>query len=276
MNAADDPAVHGDWLRRNRENWDDRVRIHAASDFYDLPGFRAGACTLRPFEISEVGDVTGRRLLHLQCHMGQDTLSWARRGAHVTGLDFSAEAIRTAQDLARDTGLTDRARFVVSDVHAAREALGGERFDIVYTGLGALVWLPDLGEWAEVVTGLLEERGTLYLAEFHPLTELLAEDAKTIENDYFRYRGEARDLPYTYTDGPPLQKTVTVEWQHPLGDVVTALARAGLRIEFLHEHDTLVFRRFPAMETCAGGGFRLPQEHPSLPLMYSIRATKAS
>lgn len=274
MNDADDPAVPEDWLRFNQENWDDRVRIHAASDFYDLPGFRAGACTLRPFEVSEVGDVTGRRLVHLQCHMGQDTLSWARRGAYVTGLDFSAEAMRTAQGLARDTGMADRARFVVSDVHEARKALGDERFDIVYTGLGALVWLPDLRRWAEVVASLLEERGTLYLSEFHPLTELLAQDARTVESGYFQYRGEARDLPYTYTDGPPLEKTIAVEWRHPLGEVVTALAQAGLRIEFLHEHDTLIFRRFPVMEACASGGFRLPAGHPSLPLMYSIRATK--
>ena len=262
------------WLQRNRENWDDRVRVHAASDFYDLPGFRAGASTLRAFELEEVGDVHGKRLLHLQCHMGQDTLSWARRGADVTGLDFSAEAVRTAQALAGDVGLTDRARFVVSDVYEAPAALGGERFDIVYTGLGALVWLPDLPRWARTVSSLLGDGGMLYLAEFHPLTEMLGDDGRKVERDYFDVRAETFDLPHTYTDGPPLAKTVTVQWHHPLGEVVTALARAGLRIESLHEHAATLFQRYPVLERHETGEYHFPPGHPRVPLMYSIRAVK--
>ena len=263
------------WLRRNRESWDDRVRVHAVSDFYDLSGFRAGASTLRAFELDEVGDVSGRRLLHLQCHMGQDTLSWARRGADVTGLDFSEAAVRTARGLAEDTGLTDRARFVVSDVYEAPAALDGERFDIVYTGIGALVWLPDLRRWADTVCSLLNDGGMLYLAEFHPLTELLGEDGRSVERDYFHVQGEAYDFSHTYTDGPPLTKTATVQWHHPLGDVVTALAQAGFRIEFLHEHATTLFQRYPMLERTETGEYRFPAGHPRVPLMYSIRAAKA-
>lgn len=268
-----------DWLRHNRANWDDRVRVHARSDFYDLPGFRGGACTLRGFELDELGDVSGKRLVHLQCHMGQDTLSWARRGAaHVTGLDFSEAAIRTARGLAEDIGLGgDRARFVAADVYDAAQALGGERFDIVYTGLGALCWLPDIPRWADVVAGLLNDGGVLYLAEFHPFTEVLGDDGKSVEVDYFDDQGTTWDEPDTYTDGPPLAHTVSVQWQHPLGDVVTALARAGLRIEFLHEHATTLFQRYPVLERTGPAEqpvFRFPEGHPRLPLMYSVRATK--
>lgn len=262
------------WIRDNRRNWDNRVAVHAASDYYDLSGFRAGGCTLRQFELDEVGDVSGKRLLHLQCHMGQDTLSWARRGADVTGLDFSEPAIRTARELADDIGAADRARFVVSDVYDAPRALDGQRFDIVYTGIGALVWLPDIPRWAEVVASLLDDAGTLYLAEFHPLSELLGEDGRSVEHDYFHTDAETFDIPYTYTDGPPLTETVTVQWQHPLGEVVTALARAGLRIEFLHERDHLLFRRYPVMEPCGSDGYRFPAGHPRMPLMYSLRASK--
>ncbi|MFT7837660.1 class I SAM-dependent methyltransferase [Saccharothrix sp. BKS2] len=263
-----------DWLDVNRANWDDRTRVHAGSEFYDLAGFRDGACTLRAFETEEVGDVTGRRLAHLQCHMGQDTLSWARRGARVTGLDFSAEAIGTARALAADTGLSDRARFVVSDVHAAPEALGGERFDVVYTGIGALVWLPDLARWARVVADLLVDGGFLYLAEFHPLAELLGDDGRTLRDDYFRAGGETYDQPHTYTDGPGLTRTRSVQWQHPLGEVVTALAGAGLRLDFLREREHTLFRRYPVLEPTGTGGYRFPPGHPRLPLMYSLRATK--
>ncbi len=267
-------AHMADWLQVNQENWDDRVRVHVESDFYDLPGFRAGKCTLRGFELDEVGDVAGKRLLHLQCHMGQDTLSWARRGAHVTGLDFSEAAVGTARELTKDIGFADKAKFVAADVYDAPSALGGERFDIVYTGFGALVWLPDLTRWADIVAGLLDDGGMLYLAEFHPITELLGDDGIKVEHDYFHVHAETHDLPYTYTDGPPLTKTRTVRWQHPLGDVVTALARAGFRIEFLHEHATLLFQRFPAMERTETGEYGFPDGHPRLPLMYSMRATK--
>jgi SAM-dependent methyltransferase len=259
----------------NRENWDGRVGVHAASAYYDLAGFRAGADTLRDFEIAEMGDVAGKRLLHTQCHMGQDTLSWARRGAVVTGLDFSEPAIRVARDLARQTGLADRARFVVSDVYDAADALKGERFDVVYTGIGAIVWLPDLARWAAVLAELLADGGALYLVDFHPITDALGEDGRSVEYDYFDTAGEAYDQPYTYTDGPALTTTVSVQWRHPLGEVVTALAGAGLRIEFLHEHDRTFFQRFTVLERTGPTEHRFPVGQPRVPLMFSVRAVKA-
>lgn len=263
-----------DWLERNRANWDERVSVHAGSDFYDLPAFRVGADTLRPFEVDEVGDVTDLRLLHLQCHMGQDTLSWARRGAQVTGLDFSLPAITTARSLAREVGLADRSRFVVGDVYSAAEALQGHRYDLVYTGLGALVWLPDLTRWATMVAALLVDGGRLYLTEFHPLTDALAEDGRTIEHDYFDPHPHLYDTPFTYTDGPALTRTTSVQWQHPLGEVITAVAEAGLRIEFCRERATTLFRRYPGLERGDAGEYRFPAPAAQIPLTYSLRALK--
>jgi SAM-dependent methyltransferase len=202
--VADGDAV--DWRALNRASWDDRVPVHQASDFYDLDGFRAGASSLRPFEVAEAGDVTGRRLVHLQCHVGLDTLSWARNGALVTGLDFSEPAIEAARSLAASLAID--ASFVAADVYDAVTALGGRRFDMVYTGTGALVWLPDLPRWASVVAALLEPGGFLYLVEAHPFAQIL-DDAggATIVADYFHDQPRVQDYPCTYTDGPPLTHT---------------------------------------------------------------------
>ena len=269
-----DVAEHTpEWLRVNRQNWDERVGIHADSEFYDLPAFRAGASTLRAFEREEVGDVSGRRLLHLQCHMGQDTLSWARLGAETSGLDFSEPAIRIARTLAEETGLAARARFVVSDVYSAPQALEGQRFDIVYTGLGALVWLPDLDRWAQTVASLLNPGGFLYLLELHPVTDMLGDDGRAVEQDYFDTRGQDVDYAHTYTGGTTMTHTRQVQWRHPLGEVLTALATAGLRLDFLHERDVTVFRRFTELQR-VDGGYRFPAGRPRVPLTYSLRATR--
>ncbi|MFF7454410.1 class I SAM-dependent methyltransferase [Kitasatospora sp. NPDC008115] len=262
-----------DWLAANRANWDGRVPVHVASDFYDVAGFVEGKESLRSFELAEVGEVRGKSLLHLQCHFGQDTLSWARRGATVTGLDFSRPAVEAATDLAERIGM-DSARFVVSDVYDAVAALDGRSFDIVYTGLGALCWLPDIDRWARTVETLLAPGGFLYLAEFHPFGDTLAEDGRTVEYDYFQAEGTVWNEAGTYTDGEMAATTParTVEWQHGIGEVVSALVAAGLRIEFLHEHDFTVFARFPVLEQ--DRGYRFPAGQPRVPLMYSLRAGK--
>ncbi|MDQ3636616.1 MAG: class I SAM-dependent methyltransferase, partial [Actinomycetota bacterium] len=177
----------GDWQNRwretNKASWDERVPIHVGGEFYGVEGFRAGEEHLRPFELEEMGDVSGKELLHLQCHFGKDTLSWARHGARVTGLDFSAPAVEAAGKLAAEIGI--EAEFVRSDVYEANEALGGRTFDVVYTGLGALNWLPDITRWAGVVAGLVRPGGFLYLAEFHPFANVFGDDDLTVEHDYF-------------------------------------------------------------------------------------------
>lgn len=263
-----DDAV--DWRGLNRANWDARVPVHL--EFYDIDGFRAGADPLRPFEVAEAGDVTGKRLVHLQCHIGLDTLSWARRGALVTGLDFSPPALEAARSLAADLGIG--ASFVTADVYDAEAALNGQRFDVVYTGTGALVWLPDIPRWAKVVAGLLEPGGFLYLVEGHPFAQILdCEQGQTVAQDYFDERAQVEDYPYSYTGGPALEHTRNVQFQHPIGTIVTALAEAGLRIDFLREHDFDAFQRWESLER-EGGEYRLPAGRPRVPLMFSLRATR--
>ena len=155
-------AVRDEWSALNRACWDERVLIHVRSAFYDVDGFLAGATTLRPFELEEVGSVEGLDLVHLQCHFGLDTLSWAREGARVTGLDFSAPAVEAARELTARAGL--RAEWIAADLYDAPAALDGRTYDVAYTGLGALNWLPDLPGWAAVVAGLVRPGGILYLA----------------------------------------------------------------------------------------------------------------
>jgi SAM-dependent methyltransferase len=263
-----------DWRGLNRANWDDRVPVHLASSFYDLAAFRAGADTLRPFEPAEAGDVTGKRLVHLQCHIGLDTLSWARRGALVSGLDFSAPAISAASALASDLGI--EATFVVADVYDAVATLGRGRFDVVYTGIGALVWLPDIPRWARVVAELLAPGGFLYLVEGHPFAQIL-DDATglVVSRDYFDSGPWMEDYAHTYTDGPALEHVRSVEFQHGIGEVITALIEAGLRIEFLHEFEFDAFGRYESLRRADDGTYRFPPERPRVPLIFSVRASLA-
>ncbi|WP_342669061.1 class I SAM-dependent methyltransferase [Actinomadura oligospora] len=261
-----------EYLDVNRELWDERVPIHVRSDFYDVAGFRAGEDALRDFETAEVGDVSRRTLAHLQCHFGLDTLSWARRGATVTGLDFSEPAIEAARGIAAETGLD--ARFVVSDVYAARQALGAT-YDIVYTGLGALCWLPDLRRWAETVAALLNPGGFLYLSEFHPFADTLDDETgTTVTYDYFDRAPQEWNESGTYTDrDAKTSKNRSISFQHGIGDVVSAVIAAGLRLEFLHEHDHTLFARHANLEK-NGQRYRLPEGSPRVPMMYSLRATR--
>ena len=264
----------GEWREANRASWDERVPIHASGEFYDVAGFRSGQERLRPFEISEVGDVTGKELVHLQCHFGIDTLSWARRGARVVGLDFSAPAISEARRLAAELGLN--AVFVRSDVYDAPGSLGGRDFDVVYTGLGAINWLPDIRRWARVVAALVRPGGFLYLSEFHPFTFVFGDDDLSVTHDYFQSEEpQVWDEPGTYADlGAETVHNITYEWNHALGDVVSAVIEAGLDLEFLHEHDYTLFPRWPFLEKSGFDTYRLPEGTPRLPLMYSLRARK--
>ncbi|MDV5146681.1 class I SAM-dependent methyltransferase [Streptomyces sp. SBC-4] len=267
-----------DWREANRARWDERVPIHASSSYYDLDSFRAGKDALRDFELAEVGDVTGRSLLHLQCHIGLDTLSWARHGAaHVVGLDFSEPAVETARSLAADLGFSqDRAAFVAADVYDAAEAVPDSAYDIVYTGTGALNWLPDIERWAETAASLVAPGGFLYVAEFHPLTDSLDDETGSrIVNDYFVREPWVDTAPGTYADlDADTVHNRSVEWVHPLGDVVTAIARAGLRIESLREHDASLYPRYGALQRHEDGFYRFPADRPRIPLMYSIKATR--
>jgi len=248
------------------------VGVHVASDFYSVDRFVEGEDHLHAFESAELGDVSGKRLVHLQCHFGMDTLSLARRGADVTGLDFSAPAIAEATALA--ARIAQPARFVEANVYDAVEALG-DTYDIVYTGKGALNWIPDLRRWAQVAAALLEEGGRLYVSEYHPLVLMLADDGLEFEWPYFNTGPEVWDEPGDYADPEAvLAHSRTVEWPHPISEVICSIIDAGLRVEFFHEFAESSFARFSFMEQIGPRLYRMPAGMPELPLMYSIRALK--
>jgi SAM-dependent methyltransferase len=268
-------AEDTDWLATNRALWDERVSIHVASEFYDVEGFMAGGSSLRPFELDELGDVDGQTLVHPQCHFGLDTLSWARRGARVTGLDFSPPALAAARAIAERAGID--AEFVEANVYDAVQALHGRRFDVVYTGLGAIIWLPDIERWAQTMVELMAPGGRFYLAEFHPFTDVFGDDDLTVSEPYFDDRPRLYDEPGTYADlTAPTVHTRSVEWHHGIGNVVSALAAAGLRIESLHEHEYTLSPRWPFLREDEDHRFHMPPDLPSLPLMYSLRASLGS
>ena len=263
-----------EYLDNNRSLWDGWTRLHAPSKFYDIEGFKAGRSSLKPLEIEEVGDVAGKSLLHLQCHFGQDTLSWARRGARVTGADFSGEAVRLARSLAAELNIP--ADFVCSNVYDLPAALDG-RFDIVYTSYGVLSWLPDLDAWAEVIAHFLKPGGFFYIVEQHPFHSMLADDGRTFEYPYFRTPVPLKlhsTGSYAEPDAPGFSHT-EYNWTHSLSDIVNAVVRAGLRLDFLHEFDYLWHAdAFSELEEFEPGKGRLKNWPVNLPLMFSLRASR--
>lgn len=272
--APADPPGDDEKIAVNRANWDERARVHLASDFYDIPSFVAGDLALRDFEIAELGPVEGKDLVHLQCHFGLDTLSWARLGARVTGLDFSPTAVEGARRLADEVGL--EAEFVCADVYGAVEALGGRQFDVVYTGLGALCWLPDLDRWSRVLDALLRPGGIAYVPEFHPVSDMLGDQELRVEHDYFGPReGLLFDEPHTYGGGDTeLEASLIWDWIHPVSEVVTVLLDRGLVLESFHEFPFTLFERWPFLVRPGDGTYRLPKGVPTLPLVYSLRLRK--
>lgn len=267
-----------DPIEQNRARWDEVVDIHVASDFYRVAEFKAGGTSLDPLILDELGDVSGLSLLHLQCHFGLDTLSLARLGAHVTGLDFSPKAIATARSLASETG-TD-ARFVEGRVEDAA-TLAGTGFDLVFTSWGVLVWLPDIALWARTVAQCLKPGGRFYIAEGHPILWVFEDrkdnylDNLNVVRSYFLDGPQTWENPFDYAEPDvSLKHHRSNEWQHGIGAVITALAVAGLRIDFLHEHDRLVWPGIPGMEKDEGHYFTAPEGAPRLPFAYSISARK--
>lgn len=267
-----------EYRRSNLALWNNWTALHAGarSAYYDLVGFKAGASTLQPLELAELGDVAGKSLLHLQCHFGLDTLSWARRGARVTGVDFSDRAIALARSLAEELGLA--ARFVHADVYDLPAALHGE-FDIVFTSHGVLYWLSDLRRWAAVVAHFLKPGGLFYLVEHHPFAAMLDGADRTalrVTAPYFRGPEPERVESYgSYAVSSDEFQGLEYGWHHTLGEVVSAVAAAGLRLEYLHEFPYSDFRSLPIMERGEDGWWRLPGENSAtIPLLFSLRATK--
>jgi SAM-dependent methyltransferase len=266
-------------LTLNERNWDARTPVHVESDFYAI-GRRDPREWILPFEWTDLGSLTGKDVAHLQCHLGVETMGLATAGARLVGLDFSARAVEQAGAAAARENFD--ISYVRADVYDSVEVLGRQRFDVVYTGKGSLCYLPDLTRWAEVVAGLLKPRGFLYLVEFHPLLNAFGLMPRsgdpvdlTVRHDYLEGRGPVeRDSTHTYTDGPALAgDTLHYEWPHSLGEVVTALAGAGLRIDLLREPDLLPFPRWPWMVRTDYGWWQGNGVEPRVPTIYAIKAT---
>ncbi|MGD1996736.1 MAG: class I SAM-dependent methyltransferase [Anaerolineae bacterium] len=266
-----------EYLKANRAHWDELVAIHANSTFYDLEGFKAGKLSLKSLELEELGDVAGKSLLHLQCHFGMDTLSWARLGAEVTGVDFSDQAISLARSLSEELGI--EASFVYSDIYELPDVLSG-LFDIVYTSYGVLAWLPDLGRWAEVIAHFLKPGGTFYIAEIHPFASVFCDEEDvtdlSVSYPYFASAEPVRfEVEGSYADpAAKVAQSVTYEWFHPLAEVINSLTSVGLRIEFLHEFPYSSYQMFPFLERDDDGWWRLDPQYGSIPLTFSLKALK--
>ena len=262
------------YLKNNQALWNERTSIHAQSEFYDVEGFKNGRCSLKSIELEEIGDVSGKSLLHLQCHFGMDTLSWARRGAKTTGVDFSDESIKLACSLSKETGIN--ANFIQSDIYALPDALR-KKFDIVFTSYGVLAWLPDLRKWAEIIAHFLKRGGFFYIVEFHPV-QYIFDDSRNSTRLKIAYSYFQLDEPLKfekgldYADPDARLKNISYEWQYPMGNVITSLANAGLRVEFLHEYPFIEYQALPFMKKQSDGRWNI--EGDPIPLMFSLKATK--
>jgi SAM-dependent methyltransferase len=259
----------------NRARWNELTAIHARSAFYDLQGFKAGKCGLRPIEVNELSEVRDKSLLHLQCHFGIDTLSWARRGARVTGVDFSEEAIALAHCLSEQVNVPGE--FICSDLHSLPDILS-RQFDIVFTSYGAICWLRDLKRWAEIIAHYLKRDGTFYMVELHPAAFMLDDAAEATDlrvgYPYFHTVEPIRsESTNTYADREAVvHNTVSYTWNHGMGEIVNALVGAGLRIEFLNEFPYCVCRLLPSMIQGPDGWWRLPGNDQRVPFLFSLKA----
>jgi SAM-dependent methyltransferase len=258
----------------NRTSWNTRTPVHVRSRFYDVDAFLAGKDSLTSIDHDEVGDVRGKSLLHLQCHFGLDTMSWARRGARAVGLDLSEAAIAEAERLAARAGID--ARFVCANVYDAEAATGGEPFDVVYTSYGVLGWLPELGPWARAVAACTKPGGVLHLIEFHPVRYML-DDAEELHLVYpYDSAGRAAEETQegTYAERGADIRVTDCYWCHGIGTVLGALLDAGLVIERFAEFDWSPYDVFAHPVEFAPGRFRIAHLGDRLPYVFSVRARK--
>ncbi|MDP9238190.1 MAG: methyltransferase domain-containing protein [Chloroflexota bacterium] len=266
------------YVEANRQHWDEIVDVHAGSELYDVARFKAGERRLKPVELGELGDVRGKSLLHLQCHFGIDTLCWARdEGAIVTGIDFSENAVAKARSLALELNVD--ARFVCSNIYDLPKNLDGQ-YDIVFTSYDVMGWLPDVARWAQVAAHFVKPGGTFYIAEFHPVAWVFDDSASVTDlNVKYPYFPTPEPLKFeedgTYADRTAnLQHRTTYSFSHSLGEIVTALIDAGLRIEHLHEFPFSTYQFLPFTERREDRKVYLTKHDGCVPLLYSIKATK--
>ena len=266
-----------EFLNTNQKLWDQWTGEHEKSPFYDLGGFKAGKDRLHSIELSELGDVSGKSLLHLQCHFGMDTLAWARRGATVTGVDLSEKSIALAGSLSEELNIP--AKFVCSDIYELPENLSGE-FDIVFTSYGVLHWLRDLPQWARIIAHFLKPDGIFYIVEDHPTFRMFTTEDETkikLANPYFHTKEpEVVEMTGSYATNNRGETSSFYLWDHGIGEVVTSIVDAGLTVEFLHEFPYAARAKFPFMEQGEDGWWRLPDDYVQIPFLFSLQARKGN
>ncbi len=255
----------------NRIHWDELAAVHAKS--YDYTALINGGHVMDSIQVSEIGTVKNRSMLHLQCHIGTDTLSWARLGADVTGVDISPASLNVAEKLAIEAGL--KARFIESSIYDLPSKLD-ETFDIVYTSIGVLCWLSDLKEWAAIIRKYLKPGGKFYLMESHPFIHVFDDESEEMILRYPYFNGDGpiawpADYP-DYSDSDYIVQSPSWEWNWTMSDILNALIENDLTIEFLHEHSVIPWKALPCMIKCEDGFWRLPERIASLPLVFSIKA----
>jgi SAM-dependent methyltransferase len=260
-----------DYQTINRQSWNDRVDSHLKSDFYDVEGFLKGNTSLKEIELPLLGDVSGKSILHLQCHFGQDTLSLSRMGANCTGIDLSDKAINSAKDLNEKLGLD--ARFIACDVYDTPNHID-EKFDIVYTSYGTIGWLPDINRWAKVIHHFLKPGGKLVFVEFHPVVWMFDDDFTKVKYPYHNAEPIVEQESGTYADREAKINPKYVSWNHGLGEVISALLKSGLQIESFQEYDYSPYNCFNGTVEFEPGKFRIEKLGDKIPMVYSVVAEK--
>ena len=260
------------YLDVNRKAWDQKTEFHLISDFYNMAEFMTGKNSLTNAELSLLGDVKGKSILHLQCHFGQDSMSLSRMGAQVTGIDISGKAIEAAQKFALELGLSTQ--FICTDVYETEKHIH-EQFDIVFSSFGTIGWLPDLNRWAEVIHSCLKPEGKFVFVEFHPFVWTFDDNMEKISYDYFKSEPIIEEINGTYADRNAPIRTKTISWNHSLSEVFGALLKTGLQINHFDEYPYSPHNCFANMKEVESGKFMFSNLSKEIPLMYSLVVFKA-
>lgn len=259
------------FFEANRRLWNARTSVHAESEFYRVEQFKKGNTSLNSIELNGVGDVQGKALLHLQCHFGMDTLSWARRGAIATGADISDESITLAESLNDEMQLN--AKFVRSNIYDLKENLNGE-FDIVFTSYGTVGWLPDLDKWADIVAHFLKPGGMFYIVDFHPVMWMFDDLFEDIIYSYFNKGVIRTEIPGTYADRDAEIFSVEYGWNHSLSEIIGSLLKHGLKVTAFNEYDHSPFNCFRNMAKGDDGNYRIKKFSGKLPMVFELACVK--
>jgi ubiquinone/menaquinone biosynthesis C-methylase UbiE len=259
------------YILKNKQAWEQRTEVHVKSDFYDQDSFMNGKNSLKEIELNLLGDVKGKSILHLQCHFGQDTLSLARMGANVTGIDFSEKAIQEAKKT--NEALKLEAQFICCDLYELPTHLD-QQFDIVYTSYGTIGWLPDIHRWAQIVSRYLKPEGTFIFVEFHPVLWMFDNAITQVTYNYFHDEAIVEQEEGTYADKEAAIQPETITWNHALSEVMQALLDEKLHLRTFQEFDYSPYNVVPNVEEVEPGKFRAKHIGNKLPLVYALKMVK--